>query len=46
MAGVIFERLATAIQLGHLGESANGLDAMCVTLHESHVAWASYEGEL
>ncbi len=46
MASVIFERLATAIQLGHLGEAANGLDAMCVTLHESHVAWASYEGEL
>jgi 6-pyruvoyl-tetrahydropterin synthase len=46
MARVIFERLATAIQLGRLGESATGLDAMCVTLHESHVAWASYEGEL
>lgn len=46
MARVIFERLATANQLGHLGEAANGLDAMCVTLHESHVAWASYEGEL
>lgn len=46
MARVIFERLATAIQLGQLGESANGLDALCVTLHESHVAWASYEGEL
>lgn len=46
MARVIFERLATAIQLGHLGETAGGLDALCVTLHESHVAWASYEGEL
>jgi 6-pyruvoyl-tetrahydropterin synthase len=46
MARVIFERLATAIQLGRLGESATGLDAMSVTLHESHVAWASYEGEL
>lgn len=46
MARVIFERLATAIQLGHLGEGAGGLDALCVTLHESHVAWASYEGEL
>lgn len=46
MARVIFERLATAIQLGHLGEAAMGLDSLCVTLHESHVAWASYEGEL
>ncbi|CAM3558341.1 6-pyruvoyl trahydropterin synthase family protein [Halomonas lysinitropha] len=46
MARVIFERLATAIQLGHLGEAAMGLDSLCVALHESHVAWASYEGEL
>ncbi|MFY0990019.1 6-pyruvoyl trahydropterin synthase family protein [Halomonas sp. C05BenzN] len=46
MARVIFERLATAIQLGRLGGSAGGLDSMRVTLHESHVAWASYEGEL
>ncbi|PMR67334.1 6-pyruvoyl trahydropterin synthase family protein [Halomonas heilongjiangensis] len=46
MARVIFERLATAIQLGRLGDSAGGLHAMRVTLHESHVAWASYEGEL
>ncbi|SFU41724.1 6-pyruvoyl trahydropterin synthase family protein [Halomonas korlensis] len=46
MARVIFERLATAIQLGRLGEGANGLEALCVTLHESHIAWASYEGAL
>lgn len=46
MARVIFERLATAIQLGQLGEAAMGLESLCVTLHESHVAWASYEGEL
>ncbi|MGM0693390.1 MAG: 6-pyruvoyl trahydropterin synthase family protein [Pseudomonadota bacterium] len=46
MARVIFERLATAVQLGQLGEAAMGLDSLCVTLHESHVAWASYEGEL
>lgn len=46
MARVIYERLATAIQLGRLGEGATGLEAMTVTLHESHVAWASYEGSL
>ncbi|MFO8045058.1 MAG: 6-carboxytetrahydropterin synthase [Halomonas sp.] len=46
MARVIFERLATAIQLGHLGEGAGGLEAMTVTLHESHIAWASFEGSL
>ncbi|MGM0536236.1 MAG: 6-pyruvoyl trahydropterin synthase family protein [Pseudomonadota bacterium] len=46
MARVVFDRLAAAIQQGDLGDGARGLDALCVTLHESHVAWASYEGEL
>lgn len=46
MARVVFDRLAEAIQQGHLGDGARGLEALCVTLHESHVAWASYEGEL
>ncbi|MBE0490129.1 MAG: 6-carboxytetrahydropterin synthase [Halomonas sp.] len=46
MARVIFERLATAIQLGKLGEGAGGLEAMTVALHESHIAWASFEGTL
>ncbi|GHC33818.1 6-pyruvoyl trahydropterin synthase family protein [Aidingimonas halophila] len=46
MAHVIFERLSTAIRQGRLGEHAKGLTALCVTLHESHVAWASYEGAL
>ncbi|HET8790511.1 MAG TPA: 6-carboxytetrahydropterin synthase [Modicisalibacter sp.] len=46
MASVIFERLAEAIRTGRLGEEARGLSAMCVTLHESHIAWASYEGIL
>ena len=46
MARVIFERLAAAVRLGHLGPSGSGLDALNVTLHESHVAWASYEAEL
>lgn len=46
MARVIFERLAKAAQRGRLGDTAKGLTAMCVTLHESHVAWASYEGAL
>ncbi|WP_148254470.1 6-pyruvoyl trahydropterin synthase family protein [Aidingimonas lacisalsi] len=46
MAHAIFERLALAIRNGHLGEGAKGLTAMVVTLHESHVAWASYEGAL
>ena len=31
---------------GKLGAGARGLERLKVTLHESHVAWASYEGAL
>ena len=40
----IFDRLAAAVHAGTLGEAARGLSSLCVTLHESHIAWASYEG--
>jgi 6-pyruvoyl-tetrahydropterin synthase len=40
----IFERMLTRIQRGELGSGSDGLAAMKVTLHESHVAWAAYEG--
>jgi 6-pyruvoyltetrahydropterin/6-carboxytetrahydropterin synthase len=46
LAHQIYLRLADAIERGKLGPSAKGLAALCVTLHESHVAWASYEGTL
>ena len=47
LAKVIFDRLAARITNGALGGSAaTGITSMRVTLHESHVAWASYEGEL
>ena len=29
-----------------LGEGARGLERLKVTLHESHIAWAGYEGAL
>jgi 6-pyruvoyl-tetrahydropterin synthase len=45
MAREVFERVATAVRAGALGAGGLGLDAICVTLHESHVAWASYEGK-
>ncbi|MGM0560324.1 MAG: 6-pyruvoyl trahydropterin synthase family protein [Pseudomonadota bacterium] len=44
LAGEIHRRLAAAIAEGRLGDSAMGLQALKVTLHESHIAWASYEG--
>ncbi len=46
MARVVFDRMAAAISDGRLGEGGRGLAALSVTLHESHLAWASYEGPL
>lgn len=46
MARVIFERMAQAVRAGQLGEGGRGLSALKVTLHESHIAWAAYEGTL
>ena len=44
LARAIFDRLAQAIHDGRLGSSAAALTSMRVTLHESHVAWAAFEG--
>ncbi len=46
LARVIADRLAERIHAGELGEGARGLAGIAVTLHESHVAWASYERAL
>ena len=46
LARVIADRLAEAVRSGGLGESARELDGLVVTLHESHIAWASYERAL
>ncbi len=46
LARVIADRLADRVHDGALGEGARGLDGIAVTLHESHVAWASYERAL
>ncbi|MBC7268867.1 MAG: 6-carboxytetrahydropterin synthase [Streptomyces sp.] len=46
LAKVIADRLAERIHKGALGEGARGIKAVSVTLHESHIAWASYERAL
>ncbi|MDT0463274.1 MULTISPECIES: 6-pyruvoyl trahydropterin synthase family protein [Streptomyces] len=46
LAKVIADRLAERIHKGALGENARGIAALTVTLHESHIAWASYERAL
>ena len=46
LARVVADRLAERVSAGALGEAARELDGLVVTLHESHVAWASYERPL
>src|SRR5438874_1617091 len=46
LAQVVADRLAERVHSGALGERAHELDGLAVTLHESHVAWASYERPL
>jgi 6-pyruvoyltetrahydropterin/6-carboxytetrahydropterin synthase len=41
----LFEQLATRIRAGAFGASER-LDALKLTLRESHIAWASYEAKL
>jgi len=43
LAQVVADRLADRVDAGALGAGARELDGLVVTLHESHIAWASYE---
>ena len=46
LARVVADRIAERARDGALGDGARELDGLVVTLHESHVAWASYERRL
>jgi 6-pyruvoyl-tetrahydropterin synthase len=46
LARIVADRLADRVRAGALGAGARELDGLVVTLHESHVAWASYERAL
>ena len=46
VARLIADRLTERIAAGALGAAARDLAGLKVTLHESHVAWASYERTL
>jgi 6-pyruvoyl-tetrahydropterin synthase len=46
LARVVFDRVRDAIRAGALGETARDLARMKVTLHESHAAWAAFEGDV
>jgi 6-pyruvoyl-tetrahydropterin synthase len=46
LARTIFDSLADAIRRGDLGVTARGIAGIRVTLHESHVAAATYDADL
>jgi len=46
LARVVADRLADRARAGELGDGGPELDGLEVTLHESHLAWASYERPL
>jgi 6-pyruvoyl-tetrahydropterin synthase len=46
LAQVVADRLAERVRAGALGDGARELVGLAVTLHESHIAWATYERPL
>ncbi|MEO3768807.1 6-carboxytetrahydropterin synthase [Micromonospora sp. B9E7] len=46
LARTIADRLVERVHAGDLGAGARDLTGIAVTLHESHIAWASYERSL
>ena len=44
LARVVFDRMVAAIRKTDLGAAAHGIESLRVTLHESHVASAAFEG--
>ena len=46
LARTVFDRIVAAIGRGDLGNSGKAVESLRVTLNESHVASASYEGRL
>lgn len=46
LAREIFDRLVRVIHEGRLGEAGHGVESLRITLTESHLAWASYEGSV
>jgi 6-pyruvoyltetrahydropterin/6-carboxytetrahydropterin synthase len=46
LARVVFDRIVEAVGRGELGPGARAVESVRVTLHESHVASASFEGRV
>ena len=46
LAKTVFDRIRARIHAGQLGAAARAIESLRVTLRESHVAWASFEGPI
>jgi len=46
LARAIFDRIVKAVGVGELGTGATAIESIRVTLHESHVASAAFEGRI
>jgi 6-pyruvoyltetrahydropterin/6-carboxytetrahydropterin synthase len=46
LARIVFERIVASIRNGQLGPGATDVESIRVTLQESHIASASFEGTL
>lgn len=46
LARHFFDMMVMMIADGELGPHAKGLESLKVTLNESHIAWAAYEGPI
>jgi 6-pyruvoyltetrahydropterin/6-carboxytetrahydropterin synthase len=46
LARVVFDRIVSALRAGELGEAARAIASLRITLHESHVASASYDAQV
>jgi 6-pyruvoyl-tetrahydropterin synthase len=46
LARVVFDRMVRRIADGELGPGGDRLESLRIVLHESHIAWASYQGSL
>jgi 6-pyruvoyl-tetrahydropterin synthase len=46
LARIVFDRIVERLAAGELGPGSDELIALRIVLHESHIAWAAYEGSL
>src|SRR5262245_46549004 len=46
LARVVFDRMAAALSGGDVGDGGRTVERLRVTLHESHIASAAYEGRV